>query len=148
MTKETMEYLFNNFGSKENPLIFEGDIYRFKPGIQNNFIKRWFQVSTHAFRYFKSYFSSHGASKPLLAIPNSAICEIRPFTDLNKEAFLVGRRKKGEDGLEKRLLDNMFEVILHHEYESIYLYRELDAVQQKGGQAIHRMSVKLSNTVH
>lgn len=114
----------------ENPIVFSGEIYRFKPGIQNNFIPRWFQISTHAFRYFKNYYSSHGTSKPLVAVPNAAILKIVPFTSINKEAFFVGKRKNAE--LERRLMDNMFEVVLHHDYESIYLYREIDAHMNSG----------------
>lgn len=62
-----------------------------------------------------------------MAIPNAAILRIKPFTEINKEAFFVGKNRGKNLELEKRLMDNMFEVELHNDYESIYLYREIDA---------------------
>ena len=110
-------------------MVFEGEVYRFKPGIQNNFIQRWFQVSTHAFRYFKNFYTAHNSNRPLVAIPNVAIRKINPFSDINKEAFFVGKCKRKDEELERRLFDNMFEVVLYQDYESIYLYRNLEAQQ-------------------
>ena len=37
-----VDYYLHNFGTMENPIVFSGEIYRFKPGLQNNFIARWF----------------------------------------------------------------------------------------------------------
>ena len=34
------ENLFEVFG-EHDPITLEGEIYRFKPGIENNFISRW-----------------------------------------------------------------------------------------------------------
>ena len=56
--QKPMEYYLNNFGVADNPIVFSGELYRFKPGISNNFISRWVEVSTHAFRYFKNYYSA------------------------------------------------------------------------------------------
>lgn len=126
--------------------MFSGELYRFKPGIQNNFISRWFEISTHAFRYFKNYYSSHGTSKPLVAIPNAAVIKIVPFTNINKEAFVFGKRRGKNEELEKRLMENMFEVILYDDYESIYLYREIDAQNSNQSKNCHpkRASPRLS----
>jgi hypothetical protein len=44
-----------DFG-KNDPVEFEGELYRFKPGIENNFIGRWVQVSGRAFRYFRNFY--------------------------------------------------------------------------------------------
>jgi hypothetical protein len=122
-----VDYYLNNFGTNDNPIVFQGELYRFKPGIQNNFISRWVQTSKHAFRYFKNFYTSQGNSKPLVAIPNAAILKITPFTDFNKESFMVGRNRRKNHDLEDRLFSNMFEIELQHDYESIYLYREIDA---------------------
>jgi hypothetical protein len=110
---KSVDYYLNNFGAIDNPIVFAGEVYRFKPGSQNNFISRWFQISTHAFRYFKNYYCSHGTSKPLVAVPNGAIMKIVPFTEINKEAFFVGKRRGKNEALERRLMGNMFEVVLH-----------------------------------
>jgi hypothetical protein len=90
---------------------------------------RWFEVSTHAFRYFKNFYSSHGSSKPLVAIPNDAIVKIKPFKDFNKDVYFKGKTRHKDLALEMRLFDHMFEVELFHDYESLYLYRELDPNQ-------------------
>ena len=112
-------------GSQENPIVFHGELYRFKPGIQNNFISRYVEVSTHAFRYFKSSYAAKGGSKAIVSIPNAAIVKISRFTSINKEAFLKGKRSTLE--LETRLFDHMFEIELDQDYEKIYMFRDLEA---------------------
>lgn len=37
-----------------DPILFEGEVFRFKPGVEINFISRWVQVSNRAFRYFRN----------------------------------------------------------------------------------------------
>ena len=37
-----------------DPVFHEGELYRFKPGIENNFISRWVQVTSRAFKYYRS----------------------------------------------------------------------------------------------
>ena len=81
----------------------------------------------HAFRYFKNYYASHSNNKALVSIPNNVIVKIIPFKDIKKEAFINANTRKRDAELEKRLFDNMFEVVLHHDYESVYLYREIEA---------------------
>jgi hypothetical protein len=49
----------------------------------------------------------------LVAVPNGAIMKIVPFTEINKEAFFVGKRRGKNEALERRLMGNMFEVVLH-----------------------------------
>ena len=44
---------FSLFGEGD-PVLYEGELFRFKPGIENNFISRWVQVSDRAFRYYRS----------------------------------------------------------------------------------------------
>jgi len=63
---------------------FEGEIYRFRPGISRNFVPRWFQVSSNAIRYFKNFLMARTANKPLLAIPESAILGVTRVTDIDK----------------------------------------------------------------
>jgi hypothetical protein len=85
------------------------------------------QVSDHAFRYYKNYFTSHGTGKPIISIPTEAIRSITPFTQANKEAFTRGKTLRKDAELENRLFDNMFEIHLNKDFEEIYLYRDLDA---------------------
>ena len=107
---KTLDEVLKSIGSQENPIVFQGELFRFKPGIQNNFISRYVEVSTHAFRYFKSSYAAKSGGKAIVAIPNAAIAKITRFTSINKEAFLKGKRNTLE--LETRLFDYMFEIEL------------------------------------
>ena len=138
------DYYLLNMGSGENPIVFQGELYRFRPGIQNNFISRWVQVSTHAFRYYKNMYGCQGTSKPLLSLPNSAILRIVPFTPVNKEAYTKGKRRRTTTDLEQRLFENMFEIELYPDYEDnedVYLQREFDQ-QQKSVQGNSTMNTE------
>ena len=54
--------LIDNFSVRSNELfeegkddiIMEGELMKFKPGLSQNFIPRYVQISKRAFRYFKS----------------------------------------------------------------------------------------------
>jgi hypothetical protein len=35
---------------------YEGELSKFKPGIEKNFITRWLQLSTRSFRYYKNHY--------------------------------------------------------------------------------------------
>lgn len=130
--QQQLDYYLDNFGGKDNPIVFQGELYRFKPGIQHNFITRWVQVSAHAFRYFKNFYTAQGSSKPIVAVPNQAIIKIVPFTQLNKEAYTKTHcRNEKERDLEIRLFDNMFEIVLDQDYEKIFRFREIDAQHQR-----------------
>lgn len=101
-------------------------------------------MSTHAFRYFKNFYTSQGSGKPIVAVPNQAIIKIIPFNQLNKEAYTKThcRNEKDRD-LEKRLFDNMFEIVLDQDYEKIFRFREIDTHQQRdeyGAQSRLRIS--------
>ena len=97
-------------GTHEDPIVFQGELYRFKPGLQNNFISRYLQVSKHAFRYFKSSLTARGGGKAIVSVPNAAIVKILRFNSINKDAFLKGKKNTHE--LERRLFDHMFEIEL------------------------------------
>lgn len=57
-----------------DPILFEGEIQKYKPGFKATFIDRWVQVTAKAFRYFVSKPSSDNpVIRPLLAIPISAL---------------------------------------------------------------------------
>ena len=38
----------------EEQIIVEGEILRFKPGIQKDFVPRWVQLTNKCFRYFEN----------------------------------------------------------------------------------------------
>jgi len=71
-----------------DPVFHEGELYRFKPGIENNFISRWVQVTSRAFKYYRSQIQSFaGLNRPIVSIPKNAIESIRPLK-INYESFI------------------------------------------------------------
>ena len=64
---------------------------KFKPGLSVNFIPRYVQLSSRAFRYYRNKVASESAEDmPLVSIRRKFIQEVRPIK-INKEAYL----KKG-----------------------------------------------------
>lgn len=58
----------------EEEVLYEGELSKFKPGIEKNFIARWLQLSTRSFRYYKNHYHSVCyLTRPISAIPLNAI---------------------------------------------------------------------------
>jgi hypothetical protein len=58
----------------DEPVLFQGELQKYKAGINGMFIDRWVQVTRKALRYFGAKPGSHiAAGKPLMAIPMIAI---------------------------------------------------------------------------
>eukprot|EP00347_Sterkiella_histriomuscorum_P022149 403331507 len=109
-----------DFGAND-PVLSQGEIYRFKPGYESNFIPRWIQISQRAFRYFKNQYATFGGMcKPIVSFPKQAIEDVC-ITQVNADEFMKRRNVKE---LEKTLFKYMFEVYLREDYEDICLYRE------------------------
>jgi hypothetical protein len=61
----------------EDPILFQGELQKFKPGFTGIFVDKWVQVTSKAIRYFGSKPGSHiAAGKPLMAIPLIAVKNI------------------------------------------------------------------------
>ena len=61
-----------------DPVIIEREVMKFKPGISQNYISRWVQITKKAFRYYWNYYhSASGFAKPLVAIPFSSIQDVK-----------------------------------------------------------------------
>ena len=64
----------------EEEVLWEGQLVKFKPGIEKNFIDRWLQISSRSFRYYKNqYHSVCYLTRPIAAIPLNAIDEVKPY---------------------------------------------------------------------
>ena len=87
----------------DEEILMEGDMLKFKPGIEKNFISRWIQLSTKSFRYYKNHYHSICyLTRPISAIPLYAIEEVNNYTIDNSEY----KRK------EKHLYSYLFEIRL------------------------------------
>ena len=79
------------FTDNRDDLICWGELMKFKPGLSINFIPRYVQLSSRAFRYYRNKVASESAEDmPLVSIRRKFIQEVRPI-QINKEAYL----KKG-----------------------------------------------------
>ena len=59
----------------------EGDMLKFKPGIEKNFISRWIQLSTRSFRYYKNHYHSICyLTRPISSLPLYAIERVNNYT--------------------------------------------------------------------
>ena len=95
----------------------EGELHRFKPGMEFNFIPRWLQLSTRSLRYYKNQIHAVTfLTRPIVSIPLQAIHSVRPYQLKNPDY------KKRQ----RALYDHMFELTLRQDYEDLYFFRELE----------------------
>jgi hypothetical protein len=101
----------------DEEILLEGEILKFKPGIEKNFISRWIQLSTRSFRYYKNHYHSICyLTRPISAIPLYAIQKINPYNIDNNEY----KRK------DKHLYQFLFEIVLKQDYEDIFFFRDFE----------------------
>jgi hypothetical protein len=101
----------------DEEILLEGELMKFKPGIEKNFISRWIQLSTRSLRYYKNHYHSICyLTRPISAVPLYAIDQVNIF---NIENELYKRK-------DKELYSYMFEVVLLQDYEDIFFFREFE----------------------
>ena len=107
-------YLEIDLIDPNDPVLFEGEVQKYKPGFKATYIDRWVQVTKKAFRYFVSKPSKDNpVIKPLLAIPVLGISQVQL---VNYELPL----KKG-DHLAEQLSKHQFELFLEQDFVNFYL---------------------------
>lgn len=104
-----------DFGTND-PVLLQGPLYRFKPGIENNFISRWVQISGRAFRYFRNQYQSMGLHRPVMAVPKTAVEDVQKIRVHKASYFKMKHLKEHE----KVLFKYMFEVYLREDYEDVF----------------------------
>ena len=97
---------------------------KFKPGLSQNFIPRYVQISKRAFRYFKSENDKH-TGKPIVSIRKTVIKTAKPYK-VNKGSYLKPGSAITKSHREDKLFDNMFELILDNDYEDEVNYRKYE----------------------
>lgn len=87
----------------KDKIIKEGELYRYKPGIDRVYISRWCQLTTKVFRVYKNQMAAKGfKNKPIIAIPLYVIENVK------KSKFKAPKSsKKTNEG--KTLGQNQFE---------------------------------------
>ncbi len=96
-------------------IVLEGYVYKLKPGLSSNFVKRYMQISKRAFRYFKDKAAVKGG-KPLVMFRKNIIKQCVSYK-VNKNSYLKRGSKTFANPLEHRLFENMFEMQLNEDYE-------------------------------
>ncbi|CDW91526.1 UNKNOWN [Stylonychia lemnae] len=112
--KPTNPYLEIDLIDPNDPVLYEGEVQKYKPGFQAQFIDRWIQVTAKAFRYFVSKPAKDcPIIKPLLAIPMLGVkaCEIVNYTLPIKKKDLKGQE----------LAKHQFELFLKEDFVKYYL---------------------------
>ena len=85
-------------------IVFEGELYKYKPGIDTMYITRWCQLTKNVIRIYKNQMAAKGFSgKPILALP------LRIFKGIKKSKFVVPEKGKNIK-LIKTLNKNQFEL--------------------------------------
>jgi len=85
-------------------IIIEGELYKYKPGIDTMYITRWCQLTKNSLRVYKNQMSAKGFSnKPLIALP------LNIFKSIKKSKFFVPEKGKNWK-LVKILNKNQFEL--------------------------------------
>lgn len=111
--------------SGKDDIIYGAELHKFHPGISNNFVSRYVQISRKAFRYFKNKFHTAGG-KPLVAFRKKIIMKAVPYTIKNVSSYLKPGARITKSHKEDDLFKNMFEIILHEDYEDNYLFRDYE----------------------
>ena len=85
-------------------ILIEGELHKYKPGIDTMYIPRWCQLTQNAIRIYKTQMAAKGFSaKPILALP------LRIFKCVKKSKFVVPEKGKNVK-LIKVLNRNQFEL--------------------------------------
>ncbi|CDW84418.1 UNKNOWN [Stylonychia lemnae] len=120
-------YLEVDLIDPSDPILFQGELQKFKPGFNGVFIDRWVQVTRKALRYFANKPGSQlAAGKPLMAFP---IIAIKNIEKIDLDIKLKKTDKKGQE-----LQKNMFEIYLKDDFLDIFLrsdYEQLFAPDTK-----------------
>ena len=110
------ELWFTGFGKNlkqlwnpNDKVIFEGELYKYKPGLNTMYITRWWQLTQNSFRIYKNQVAAKGFSfKPMIALPLSI------FKGVKALRFNVPEKGKNLK-LVKILNRNQFEIIYKDE---------------------------------
>ena len=105
-------------------ILIEGKLFKFKPGISSNFVSRYVQLSTRAFRYFKDKKATI-RFKPLVSFRRKIIKSV-VWKKINKDSYLKPGARVSKSELEHQLFENTFEVLLAESYEDNYQLRHFD----------------------
>ena len=120
----------------DDPIIFQGELLKLKPGVKFDFQPRWIQVTGRSLRYYKSRWTqNNGLVKPLGAIPVEAIERIKILeTDVTR--IHASCQKKSQFN---------FEIILKEDFLDLYLNPYYDVCLSEDKQSLGITITKRKN---
>lgn len=96
----------NELCDPKDEIIKEGELCRYKPGLDRVYISRWCQLTTKVFRVYKNQMCAKGFSnKPIVAIP------LYVLENVKKSKFKVPKSSK---------VDKDFKTIYQNQFEFVY----------------------------
>ncbi|CDW78900.1 UNKNOWN [Stylonychia lemnae] len=104
---------------KYDPILFQGELLKLKPGVKFEFQPRWIQITGKALRYYKNRWTKNNSlQKPLGAVPIKALHSIKV---LEKDITKI------HASCEKKCQYN-FEIVLKQDFLDLYLDPYYDIV--------------------
>jgi hypothetical protein len=120
---------------KDDPLLFQGELMKLKPGVKTEFQPRWIQITNRSLRYYKNRWTKNSALlKPLGAIPLEAIQRIQILGSDVVELHTACIRKE----------HFYFEIVLKEDFLPIYLDPYYDIQQLSLGSENETMRITLT----
>lgn len=113
---------------------------KFKPGLSANFVTRYIQISTRAFRYFRNKVDCTTGRNPLVAFRNKIIVEAVPYK-VNKASYLKRGSRIAQSGEEDELFEHCFEIKLNEHYEDNFQFRDEERAR-KISEKLNRSSIE------
>ena len=82
--KKSSQKVVIDINEDDEQIICQGEVMRFKPGIQSDFVSRWLQMTNKSIRYYENDLNSSSvqtsqnyAKGPLVCIPIDAIESVK-----------------------------------------------------------------------
>ena len=101
----------NLLSENPNEIIYEGEVLKYKPGMNTTYMKRWGQLSRKEFKYYKDkYHSSQWLARPLASIclfDIKEICKVELVLENNyRSRPEIIQPKYGLEIIPKQLFSN------------------------------------------
>lgn len=97
---------------EEYPILFQGELFKLKPGIKFEYCSRWVQITNQAIRYYKSRWTQNSnLQMPLGAVPLKAI----------KYIHILEPEKKKDAISANQSYNYRFELVLKDSFLPFYL---------------------------
>ena len=100
---------------EEQEIVCHGRVMRFKPGLQNDFVPRWLQMTADSVKYFdRDIRKAKSYRAPLTSVPLTAIKRV---SKVNYKQFELPVHRNFEKM--KGYYDNLFEIVVNRNHQLV-----------------------------